>query len=113
MPIAHHEGDGCPPGTHEAWTGQSPKPSLKPVYHLDSLNFMDGGIGIAYMAETDARDKGSLIATHTLAIRDGGRYEEALEALRTSVLILLEDALEDFHSLDPDADDDGEEPDDD
>jgi hypothetical protein len=122
MPAAHFVGDDCPPDGHKAeweegiaqpWTGQSPKPKPEPTYMLDSVNFMDGGIAISYMNEKDQRVKGSLIQTHSLAIQDNEQFERLIEGVRTSVLALLRDALEDFDAADADAPDEGPEDDDD
>lgn len=115
MPEAHFVGDDCPPDGHKTeweegiaqpWTGQSPKPRPEPTYMLDSVNFMDGGIAISYMSEADQRVQGSLIQTHSLAIQDNDQFKRLIEGVRTSVLALLRDALEDFDAAD--ADDHGE-----
>lgn len=65
---------------------------------LAGVEFGDEGISVSYMrAPDDARLDGALLASHTLHIHAAHpNYVDEIHQIRTLVVALLEDALEDF-----------------
>ncbi len=80
---------------------------------LVSVGFAEEGVSITYMTlPDDVRMQGALFAQHTLNIAaNHPNYDDDIDRLRTTVIGLLTDALDDFGESQPVEPDDVDEDD--
>lgn len=71
------------------------------VRQVRGVTFTPDGVFVEFMSlASDIRDNG-LVMNHTLLIPDENTYHDAIDALITDVLTLLDAALTDFESSPP------------
>ena len=71
-------------------------------YTITSISWVPEGVAIAYMAPTDVRVRGHLMAQHQLSLhRDHPDYREDMTKLHDRAVAMLRNALEDFEDSEP------------